>query len=221
MKVQVLYVEDNLIDKRNMEWVCSNFSNIALTITDDLDQLPDLLKEISFDIIFTDRRIGSANFAGIVPLWGKTPYYVLSNSIYLEKGLEPQPISYLQKPLIQSTFESIINKGVVPLNDPNLDYFEQFPNEEFKVKMKELLKEELENALVKIPEAQKNDSSELILLIHNLAGSFSILSMKDSFAICKETEKRLRANENADELIVEILSNVKHSIQFVTLHQPN
>ena len=110
MKVQVLYIEDNLIDKRNMEWVCSNFDDIALTITDDLDQLPTILKENSFDIIFTDRRIGSANFADFVPLWNKIPYYVLSNSTYLEKGLEPQSIRYLQKPLIQSTFEKIFTK---------------------------------------------------------------------------------------------------------------
>ena len=211
--MKILYIEDNLIDRKNMEWVCRNFSNVELTILKKFDGIEAYLSDNQPDLIFTDRRIGSSDFSSYAHLWSNTPYYVISNTIFESKNLETAPLGYLQKPLTKSVFEGLLFEKEAVKDDPNMDYFAQIPDEELQKEMKSLLIEELESARDRIPIIDSLE--ELTSKIHNLAGKFSLLGMEESFNQSKELEHLLRKGEESKELLDKIVQSAEKGIEFL------
>lgn len=162
---RILYIEDDEIDRRNMEWICSYLPKVELLILDDFSELERGL-QFKPDLIITDRYIDDNCFSEKLAFWIGTPYYVLSNSVVENLDLRQQPIEYLPKPLAKSKLEEVVknaqasnapntDKNVATsghsdqpnLKDlPNLAFFDQIPNAEMRDTMLALLLTELVNA---------------------------------------------------------------------------
>lgn len=213
--MKVLYIEDDFIDRKNMEWLCRNFPQVELHIVNNFDKASEYLENHKPDLVFTDRRIGNTTFAEFTHLWQNVDYYVLSNTVFKEKDLYKEPIAYLQKPLINSALEGILNKSKPKVDEPNMDYFNLFPNEELANEMKELLEEELLNAQQKIPNILDNEDNELLRVAHNLAGKFSLLGMEKTYNLCREIESLLRNGKSVSTLVQDLQKGIETSLVYL------
>lgn len=212
--MKILYIEDDFIDRKNMQWLCSNFSMVELSIVEDFEAAQAFLETNKVDLILTDRRIGNQSFHEFPQLWLHAPYYVVSNTVFKEKNLELEPKDYLQKPLVQSTLEAIFSpKPKVDM--PNMEYFEQLPSSEMAIEMKALLIQELEKGKKTIPTVLDNDNNQLLRSVHNLAGKFSFLGMEKTFYLCREIESLLENGKTVDTLVRDLLDSIEVSLAFL------
>jgi hypothetical protein len=213
--MNILYIEDDELDQKNMEWICSYFSDVKFVIVDDFDDVSEVIAKQSFDLVFSDRNVEMSQFSEYVHLWETIPYYVLSNTVF-EEEVTPQPLKYLQKPLTKTVFEEIINGDKEILDIPNLSYFEQIPTEELKIMMKDLLLKELIKAKEDIPIYINTDTKQLIRTIHNLASKFSILGMENTFHLSKKIETELRNDKAVGGLIDDLLKRINLALEYLT-----
>ena len=213
--MKILYIEDDFIDKKNMEWLCRNFPKVELCILNDFEEASNYLEKHKPDLIFTDRRIGNTDFSKFSHLWENIPYYVISNTIFKEKELLKEPIDYLQKPLVHSTLESIFNQNAPKFDEPNMDYFKDFPSPKLVSEMKELLIEELLNAQKKIPAILDDKDNQLSRTVHNLAGKFSLLGMEKTFNLCRTIESLLKDGKPINTLVQDLLSGIEVSLTYL------
>jgi HPt (histidine-containing phosphotransfer) domain-containing protein len=197
-----------------MQWLCSNFPEVELTIVRNFEKAQVFLEEHGVDLIFTDRRIGNQSFHEFPQLWFYAPYYVVSNTIFKEKNLELEPKDYLQKPLVKSTLASIFSpKPKVDL--PKMDYFEQLPSSEMATEMIQLLIEELEKGEKTIPTILNNENNLLSRTVHNLAGKFSLLGMEKTFYLCREIESLLENGKVVTTLVQDLQDSISESLKFL------
>jgi len=213
--MKILYIEDDFIDRKNMQWLCSNFPEVELTIVEDFELAQAFLNENEVNLIFTDRRIGNETFNEYPQLWLHAPYYVVSNTICKNKKLELHPLDYLQKPLVNSILEEIFQPKPNKVDLPNMSYFEQLPFPEMVTEMKQLLIAELEKGQKLIPSILNNENNELSRTVHNLAGKFSILGMENTFYNCREIENLLKDGKPVTNLVQDLLSSINVSLEFL------
>lgn len=190
----ILYLEDDAIDIKNMQWLSQQIDTIQLHILEDLSEVDTFLQSHTIDLIITDQYVQHSHFSEYISAFKNIPYVVLSNSD-LEKSavLTSQPIIVLSKPLYLSAFEELcIKKEVNSVEQPTDEYFDTITDISMKNEMLKLLTEEFKNAVTQFPKLiAQQQTREARNLIHKLSGKFSLLKMKQAYNSSRNLEKEL------------------------------
>ena len=193
MHITLLYIEDDFIDAKNMEWVCDHFEQVSLQIVDSFEQAKNVLATQEFDLVITDQNVHQDKLKEQLSLFENKTFYVLSNAVSIDAKVTAIAKGIIKKPLTKDKIANLL--GITkPIDDnPNLSYFKVIDNPEAKTEMLLIIQNELENAKEQIPDlVAENNSETLKNLVHKLASKFSVLGMQATFELVAELEKELK-----------------------------
>lgn len=219
--VQILYIEDDQLDKRNMDWVCSNIEPNTVKILHALNfkEAKAILSEKSVDYIITDQYIQDECYhEHEESLLKDYTYYVLTNSINPSiKNVYPPKKTFI-KPFVKKQLYEILEPCKIQNDEINLNYFDQFESSpELKEKMLNLIKEEFQDFLVKT-NTSNLESKQVVALLHKLCSKFSLLGMEKTYTLVKDTENAIR---NSNIIDIESLNKIKHQLKTVLIFLEN
>ncbi len=214
----LLYIEDDQLDKRNMDWVFSNMENsdsFKVIHVSNFDEAINISKSTSIDLIITDQSIGEQNYAEVAYFLKDYPYYVLTNNVNPNIKAKYPPKAFFTKPFIKDNLLQILNIKEKP-NQINLDYFKQFSTSpQLKKEMLEIVYKEFKNALTQI-DVLKKTPKDLAALLHKLCSKFSILGMNQTYKLVKSTENKIIEKQNTEDLpLKEIQTQLKEGLIFL------
>ena len=207
--MHILYIEDDALDIRNMEWLVDQMNEVQLTVSSTFDSVDSVLKHHTIDFIITDQYINQTHYSDYLSTFEKKNYVVLSNTKNVEKeGLLYPPLQTLQKPLSLDIFKSLFSDNHPTLKAHKNDFFDTISDEGQKKKLIALLSEELDTVLTKLPRLLgENNMDEMKHLIHKVSSKFSLLQMKETFDLAREIEKELDVDVISKEKIKLLLQN--------------
>jgi HPt (histidine-containing phosphotransfer) domain-containing protein len=212
----ILYLEDDPLDIRNMQWLAAQNPGIKLHIVTDFQSCKLFLDTHRVDLLILDQFIQGEHYAKHPELLNGTTYIVLTNGSLQPSFLKEKPPLVLPKPLRLSEFENLV--GLVPdqVELPSLKNFETIDNPKFRTEMLQILQQELQNALEKIPVAvDKGKTIELRDIVHKLGGKFAFLQMKSTHALAKSLEKRLTNGHIDANQLLELMNAISHALNIL------
>lgn len=192
---QLIYIEDDAIDIKNMQWLCDQIGAVEVHIVQHLETLETYLKRYSVDLIITDQFIENIHFSEYIHLFKSVEYMVLSNSDILhEEQLAYQPKQILSKPLYLNVLQKIIhsNKTIDPQEIPQTSYLETISNPKMKQQIIDLLILEFDRAQKQLPRwIKEKNYHEIKHMSHKISGKFSILNMKNTYELARSIDREL------------------------------
>ncbi len=214
----LLYIEDDQLDKRNMDWVFSNIENsdsFKIIHVSNFDEAINISKLNSIDLIITDQSIDEQNYAEVDYFLKDYNYYVLTNNVNPNIKAKYPPKAFFTKPFTKDYLLEILDIKE-KINQINLDYFEQFSaNPQLKKEMLRIVHKEFKNALTQI-DVLKDTPKDLAALLHKLCSKFSILGMTQTYKLVKSTENKIIEKQNTEGLpLKEIQTQLKEGLAFL------
>lgn len=208
-KVHILYVEDDALDTRNLEWLVDQTDHVKLTTCQSFDDVASILNTNTIDLIITDQYVKTDHYSDYLKYFNQLDYIVVSNTTDLKNGnLLYPPIKSLKKPLTLDTFKSLFELNTSDQDAPEADYFDTISDEVQKQKMINLLKREFENVLNALPQLlNENNLEEIKHLVHKVSSKFSLLQMKETYDLARNIEKELTIDVVSNDKIQLLLEN--------------
>jgi len=217
MGIRLLYIEDDFIDAKNMEWVCDHFEQVSLQIVDSFEQAKNVLATQEFDIVVTDQNVHQDTLEERLCLFENKTFYVLSNAVSVDAKITALAKDILKKPFTKDTMANLLGIQQQVDDNPNLNYFKVIDNPEAKAEMLLIIKRELENAKEKIPVLVADDDNETLKnLVHKLASKFSVLGMEVTFKHVLELEKELKNGTIPLEKVNFLERQIANALLFLT-----
>lgn len=209
MEIKLLYIEDDFIDHKNMEWVCDHFPTVSLQIVNSFLDAKKKLEDQQFDLIITDQNVHQVKLEEELGLFKDQRFYVLSNAISVHATTASLVQGILKKPITKVEMAGLLGVPIQDNDHPNFNYFKVIDNAEVKAEMLQIIQNELESAKEKIPVlVARKDIETLKYVVHKLASKFSVLGMKTTFEHLKELENELRSGT----MTLEKITFLEHQI---------
>jgi len=218
MAVRLLYIEDDFIDKKNMEWVTNHFDDISLQIKASFTSAQSILEQEHFDLIISDQNVEQEQLIDYLHLFKNKEFYVLSNSVSIDDVIVEKAKGIIKKPLTIGEFRELLGTNEQEETDtPNLNYFKIIDNPEAKAEMLGIIERELQNANTEIPKlVAENKPEALKNLIHKLASKFSVLGMETTFKQVVALEKELKNGSMPAQKIDQLNNQIATALMFLT-----
>ncbi len=219
--IKILYIEDDQLDKRNMDWVCSNIETDSIEVFHAIDfkEAKTILVQNTIDYIITDQYIEEKCYTEHEEdLLKDYPYYVLTNSINPTIKNQYPPQKIFIKPFVKKQLYEILEYSENQYDEISLSYFDQFETSpELQEKMLHIIQEEFQDFLFKTDHTTL-EPIQLATLLHKLCSKFSLLGMEKTYCLVKETENAIRETDTID---FKALSTIKERIKNVLLFLEN
>ncbi|APD07890.1 hypothetical protein UJ101_02390 [Flavobacteriaceae bacterium UJ101] len=219
----ILYIEDDALDKRNMEWVCSNIETPSIHIihTMNFQEAENILQSNEIDFIITDQSIDHEYYTSYENLFQNHTYYVLTNNINEKLKSNHKPQKKFTKPFVKEHLHEILH---LPQKQDsiNLNYFEQFSaSPKLQFEMLSIIINEFQNTLNKI-DTLTQQPTELASLLHKLCSKFSVLGMEKTYQLVKKTEESIINTQTIDTHSISIIKQeLKSALLFLKNNTKN
>jgi len=205
----ILYIEDDGLDIRNMEWLTDQLDTVQLTVSQTFESISSILKSTKIDLVITDQYIKNTHYADYLKHFQDIKYIVISNTSDIkQEGLLYPPLRTLQKPLTLDLFKSLFKENHPTQDQPKDDFFDTISDANQKKKLISLLVKELDTLFKELPRLQgENNIDEMKHLVHKVSSKFSLLQMKETFELARTIEKELTIDIISQEKIQLLLEN--------------
>ncbi len=216
-KVHILYIEDDTLDIRNLEWLADQVDHVQLTICQSFEKVASILSANTIDLIITDQYVKADHYSNYLSHFKQLDYIVLSNTTDLKKStiLYP-PLKSFKKPLTLDVFKSLFEANSSQKVASKYDYFDTITDEEYKERLISLLKSEFENVLLAVPKLlNDNNLEEIRQIVHKVSSKFSLLQMKEPFDLARNIEKELTIDVLSNDKIQLLLENTETAFTYL------
>ncbi|PCE62558.1 Hpt domain-containing protein [Sediminicola luteus] len=212
----ILYLEDDPLDIRNMQWLAEQNPGIMLHIVTDFESCKAYLASHRVDLLILDQFIHGEHYAKHPGLLNVTPYIILTNGSLQPSFLKEKPPLVLPKPLTLSDFEKLVGFTPDQAERPSLQNFDSIDNQKYRAEMLDLLQNEFKTALERIPIAvDHNKLGELRDIVHKLGGKFAFLQMKRTHTLTRTLEKHLAKGQLDTQQVFDLTEAISHALSIL------
>lgn len=219
MKYKILYIEDDLVDKRYLQRSVRNNPNIELITASNIEEVNDF----DFDVIISDENLGGITAKDVIAHFTNDKIIVVTG--FLDEGMQKEyknlgVLACFEKPFeIEKIINVISNSNSSSENIPDFTFLHQLAqgDDDFVNEMIEIFNNEVPIELQKIKSANESkDYKTVSAVTHKMKSKLRILGFSSLFKLADDIETYIfkdkindELNSNINKLINECLLAVK------------
>ncbi|PCI04931.1 MAG: hypothetical protein COB81_02295 [Flavobacteriaceae bacterium] len=197
MAVNILFVEyENLINSQAVKLLEASRA-VAFTVVNSPEAIPEALRKNSYSHIVCNLKSEDLACASLKSLPSSIPVLVICDNADVVDLTEVH-VSVIQKPLTYKIlFDFIAKKSII--SDATLEKY-AMGDQDFIDQMKQLIIEEFEDNLEKIPSYLTAENFKAVKSnMHQLIGKFAMLEMEEAHDLSKSIDRNI-LNDSKTEI---------------------
>lgn len=216
MKYKILYIEDDLVDKRYLQRSVRNNPNIELITASNIEEVVD----DNFDIIISDENLGGITAKDVIAHFKNDKIVVVTG--FLEENLIQEyknlgALACFEKPFeIESIIDVLTNnKTTVNHIQPDFTFLNQLAqgDEDFVNEMMDIFIEEVPIEIEKIQNSFADKNYKTVsAVVHKMKSKLRILGFTELFNTADEIETLIFNNEIGSHLNDKVQILIKEAL---------